>query len=108
MTHWFELILTDLDHVFELDSDEEFDDSVGQMANDLYDAGCDDGTFGCSNKVFKIGFAREAATLEEAVRSAISDVRKAGLQVGRVELNTPPFLESINAQLAGEAISTSM
>ena len=100
MTHWIEIILNDTDRMFRLDSDEEFDNAFDQMANALYEAGCDDGTFGCSQRVFSIGFAREAETLEEAVRSAIADVQAAGLRVKQVELSTPPFLDTINAQLA--------
>ncbi len=106
MTHWFTIILKDLDHVFEWESDEAFDDAFGQMADELYEAGCDDSTFGCSQRVFTIGFAREAPTLEDAVRSAVADVQKARLHVARVELTMPPFLDSLNAQLAGEAVSS--
>jgi len=51
-----------------------------EIADKLYDAGCDDGTPGTCNGVFSIDFHREADTLESALRSAIA-------QVERVEIN---------------------
>jgi hypothetical protein len=56
------------------------------LADALFDAGCDDGTPGTCNGVFSIDFHREAASLEEAIRSAIENVRTAGYEVTRVEI----------------------
>ena len=56
------------------------------IADELFEAGCDDGTPGVSRGVFTIDFRREAATLEEAVRSAIADVSSTGHKVARVEM----------------------
>lgn len=56
------------------------------MADVLFEAGCDDGIPGTSNGVFTIDFHRRARSLEEAIRSAIEDVRSAGLSVARVEM----------------------
>jgi hypothetical protein len=56
------------------------------IADALFAAGCDDGTPGTCNGVFSIDFHREAASLEEAIRSAIEDVRTAGYEVARVEI----------------------
>ena len=56
------------------------------IADALFTAGCDDGTPGTCNGVFSIDFHREAASLEEAIRSAIKDVRTAGYEVARVEI----------------------
>ena len=56
------------------------------IADALFEAGCDDGTPGTCNGVFSIDFHREAASLEEAIRSAIKDVRTAGYEVTRVEI----------------------
>jgi hypothetical protein len=56
------------------------------IADALFAAGCDDGTPGTCNGVFSIDFHREAASLEEAIRSAIKDVRTAGYEVARVEI----------------------
>lgn len=56
------------------------------MADTLFEAGCDDGTPGTCNGVFSIDFHREANSLEEAIRSAIANVRAAGYDVERVEI----------------------
>jgi len=66
----------------------------------LYEAGCDDATFGgCDGVVFGV-FHREAETLEDAIRSAVADVQKAGFTVARVEPADPVFAR-INVELAG-------
>src|SRR5258708_3454711 len=54
-----------------------------EIADVLFDAGCDDGTPFSSQGIAAIGFAREANSLEEAIRSAIADVNKAGFVVSR-------------------------
>jgi hypothetical protein len=56
------------------------------IADALFEAGCDDGTPGTCNSVFSIDFHRKAASLEEAIRSAIENVRTAGYEVTRVEI----------------------
>ena len=101
MTHWFTLILNDTDGAFDLESDDEFDAVFERMSDELFEAGCDDGTFGCSQRVFSIGFACEAESLEAAVRSAVADVQAAGYSVSRVAVDPPPFVDEINSQLAG-------
>ncbi len=55
------------------------------IADALFEAGCDDGTPGTCNGVFSIDFHREADSLERAISSAIRDVRTAGYKVDRVE-----------------------
>ena len=55
-------------------------------ANALYDAGCDDGTPGSSGGVAFVGFDREASDLSCAIRSAVADVRKAGFDIIRIEI----------------------
>lgn len=57
-----------------------------EMADALYEAGCDDGTPGTCNGVFSIDFHREADSLESALRSAIANVKSAGYEVARVEI----------------------
>lgn len=57
-----------------------------EIADELFEAGCDDGTPGTCNGVFSIGFHREANSLEEAIRSAIANVKSAGYEVERVEI----------------------
>jgi hypothetical protein len=57
-----------------------------EMADALYEAGCDDGTPGTCNGIFSIDFHREADSLESALRSAIANVKSAGYDVARVEI----------------------
>jgi hypothetical protein len=57
-----------------------------EMADKLYEAGCDDGTPGTCNGVCSIDFHREADSLESAIRSAIAHVKSAGYEVERVEI----------------------
>lgn len=57
------------------------------IADALFEAGCDDGTPGTCQGVFSIDFHREAVSLEEAIRSAIENVKTAGYQVERVEIS---------------------
>jgi len=56
------------------------------VADALYSAGCDDATPGTCEDVLTLDFHRKAASLEEAIRTAIADVRSAGLEVARVEI----------------------
>lgn len=56
------------------------------IADALFEAGCDDGTPGTCAGVFLIDFHREAESLEQAIRSAILNVKSAGYQVERVEI----------------------
>jgi hypothetical protein len=61
-------------------------DLTEEMADALYEAGCDDGTPGTCDGVFSIDFHREADSLESALRSAIANVKSAGYDVARVEI----------------------
>jgi hypothetical protein len=51
----------------------------------------DDGTIVTSHEVTRIEFAREAKSLEAAIRSAVADVRRAGFQVVRIEIDSPEY-----------------
>ena len=64
-----------------------------EIADQLYDAGCDDGTPGTCNGVFSIDFHREADSLESALRSAIANVKSAGYEVERVEIHADTMLQ---------------
>jgi hypothetical protein len=75
MAHEFTLILVE-PHVTE------------EQCNALYEAGCDDGTISTSQGVTRIDFAREAPSLEAAIRSAIANVNAVALQVSRAEITT--------------------
>lgn len=57
------------------------------IADALFEAGCDDGTPGTCQGIFSIDFHREAESLEEAIRSAIGNVKTAGCEVERVEIS---------------------
>jgi len=57
------------------------------VANALYAAGCDDATPGTCEGIVTLDFHRDAASLEEAIRTAIANVRSAGLEVDRVEID---------------------
>jgi hypothetical protein len=57
-----------------------------QLADKLFEAGCSDGTPGTCNGVFSIDFHREANSLQQAISSAIENVKSAGCVVERVEI----------------------
>jgi hypothetical protein len=57
-----------------------------ELADQLFAAGCDDGTPGTSAGVFSIDFHREATSLETAISSAMRNVKSAGYEVERVEI----------------------
>ena len=57
-----------------------------ELADALYEAGCDDGSPWSSDWQAFVGFDREADSLEEAIRSAVGNVRRAGCQVDKIEM----------------------
>jgi len=77
-THEFVLVLT-------ADPNED-------EADELY-ATFSDGTISTIAGVAQIRFHRAAASLEEAIRSAISDVRSTGFDVERVEIEPNSMLQ---------------
>jgi hypothetical protein len=64
------------------------DDLTGEVCDALYEAGCDDATLGMQDGRGYLTFTREAASLKDAVLSAIQDVRKAkiGAEVIRLDV----------------------
>ena len=64
-----------------------------EIADELFGAGCDDGTPGVCNGVFSIDFHREGNSLEAAIRSAIADVKSAGYEVERAEIEAKAIPE---------------
>jgi hypothetical protein len=74
-TYEFDVILKDISEVTE------------DQADALFAAGCDDGTPVSCNGLAWIHFDREAASLEEAIRSAIAQVLSVGHSVSKVELD---------------------
>jgi hypothetical protein len=57
------------------------------LADQLFAAGCDDGTPGMCGGITTIDFHREARSLEDAIRSAVAQVSSAGCTVQRVEID---------------------
>ena len=60
-------------------------------ADRLYEAGCDDGSISTCGEVTRIDFHRDADSLEAAIRSAVADVKRAGFQVARIEIDSPEY-----------------
>ena len=65
------------------------------VADQLFEAGCDDGTPGTCGEVFSIDFHREACSLEQAISSAIANVRSAGYDVKRVEIEADAVPQTV-------------
>lgn len=76
------------------------DEMTDEISGALYEAGCDDGTPFSSQGVAAVGFTRQAKSLEEAIRSAIADVHKAGYSVARVQAPDEPIFSRINQEIA--------
>ena len=74
-TYEFDVVLRDVAEV----SDDQ--------ADALYAAGCDDGTPASRDGTAWVHFDRTAASLEEAIRSAIAQIQSAGLVATRVEIS---------------------
>jgi hypothetical protein len=62
------------------------DELTGEVADVLYEAGCDDASPQSTGSKVYVTFHREASSLEGAIKSAVTDVRKAGLEVSQVEI----------------------
>ncbi|MCA9263590.1 MAG: hypothetical protein KDA60_07060 [Planctomycetales bacterium] len=77
--HEFTLVLT-VDP-----SDEQADRMYGMF---------DDGTIATVAGIPQIHFHRDAESLEEAIRSAIADVRSVGFDVARVEMEPNAILQA--------------
>jgi len=71
----FDVILKDMSEV------------TDDQADTLFAAGCDDGTPAACNGVAWIHFDREAASLEEAISSAVAQIQVGGIVVSKVELD---------------------
>jgi hypothetical protein len=57
-----------------------------EMADALFEAGCDDASPGSRDGIVFIGFDREASSLGDAIGSAVNDVARAGFAVARIEV----------------------
>ena len=66
-----------------------------ELADELFEAGCDDATPGTLCGTPYVSFHRESESLESAIRSAVADVQKAGCVVERVQIeHDSPLLSS--------------
>lgn len=49
-----------------------------EVANKLFEAGCDDALFNADATGVYLDFCREATSIQDAISSALADVKKAG------------------------------
>src|SRR5687767_3159399 len=68
-TYEFDVVLSDAQEV------------TDDLADELFAAGCDDGTVTSCDGVVWMHFDREAASLEEAIHSAVAQIQNAGFAV---------------------------
>jgi hypothetical protein len=88
--------MSEYEFVLVIDGAVDDDEAIGR----LYDAGCDDATFGSVDGVGFGEFGREAGSLADAVSSAIRDVESVeGLEVRRVEPDDLVTLSEIAERL---------
>ncbi len=74
-TYGFDLILKELSEI------------TDETADSLFAAGCNDGTPASANGLAWVHFDREASSLEDAIRSAVSQVHASGVKVLKIELD---------------------
>ena len=79
---------------------EEFTDD---LANALYESGCSRYALASSNCRSHIRIDRESLSLQTAIRSAIHDVRRCGLDVDSVEIEEQDLIEEELLQWPAEA-----
>jgi hypothetical protein len=63
-----------------------------EQADILFAAGCDDGTPASSNSMAWIHFDRESPSLEEAIQSAVIQLRSVGFAASKVELDVKSMI----------------
>lgn len=74
------------------------DPSAEDFESRFYGGGCDDATVSFQKGHIILDFAREAPSADEAIRSAIENVRSAGARVDRVEPDSLVSLSDIAAR----------
>ena len=74
------------------------DPAADDFESRFYDAGCDDALVAFQRGHAIIDFSRDAASVEDAVASAIANVRAAGARVERVEPDPLVNLSEISAR----------
>lgn len=63
------------------------DEMTEDIAEALFEAGCDDGSPASGLGIAWVGFDRDAISLEAAVASALANVRTAGQTIAHVRLD---------------------
>jgi hypothetical protein len=58
-----------------------------EMADALFEAGCDDSSPWSSESVVYVAFDREAESLGDAIGSAVKDVMQAAFSVARIDVS---------------------
>ena len=69
------------------------------IEHDLFEAGCDDASLCLQGGELRLMFTRRSSSLTEAVASAVRDVWKTGIEVGRIEDCDPTTCEEVARQL---------
>jgi hypothetical protein len=67
-----------------------------EIVEQLY-AQCDDASAGSCNGIGHVHFDRPAASLNEAIASAVADLRSCGLEVERIEIEADDLAEIVEA-----------
>jgi hypothetical protein len=57
-------------------------DLTDDLADALFEAGCNDATYSIVGGKPRLDFSREAESLEEAVAAAVEDIRRCGERLG--------------------------
>lgn len=63
------------------------DDICDDLANRLFEAGCDDASLGCCDGVVSLEFDREASSLAEAIGTTVRDITAAGCLPAQISLD---------------------
>lgn len=66
-----------------------------EFADSFFEAGCDDGAPAICNNMCSIDFHREAASLENAIRTAIANVNSVGYDVAHVEIDAASMPQTV-------------
>ena len=84
-TYWFRVFLSGIDVM------------TDEIAEALFEAGCEDGLPGSSEGRAQVYFAREADSLELAISDALREIKKAGFDFSMVEID-PVSLHALYLQ----------
>ncbi|HET6883923.1 MAG TPA: hypothetical protein VFI31_27460 [Pirellulales bacterium] len=63
------------------------DDINEDLANRLFEAGCDDAMLGCCDGVVSLEFDRDSDSLGEAVKTALRDIQAAGCSPAEIRFS---------------------